>query len=117
MVGIRITTGNTEIQNNHPLFTSPSIALPSLEASRGHLGIAHRGLNIPMPQEGLQGSSILALVGIEIADGMPELVWMHSEWHAGAFPKATHHLPKPCRGDGSAAFADEYMGAGGILSL
>src|SRR6516162_4163407 len=105
MVGIRITTGNTEIQNNHPLFTSPSIALPSLEASRGHLGIAHRGLNVAVAQEGLQGSGILPLVSVEIADAVSELMWMDFEWHSGAFPKPCHHLPKPCRGDGSAALA------------
>ena len=70
-----------------------------------------------MPQEGLQGSGILTLVGIEIADGMPEHMWMDFEWHLRAFTKTAHHLPKPCCGNRSTAFAHEYMGTGRILAL
>jgi len=62
----------------------PASAPPEvLEARRRQLGVSHRVLDVPMPQIGLQGARVVALVGQCEPAGVAQHVRVDLERHSG----------------------------------
>ena len=72
-----------------------SIVPEILEAGRRQLGVAHRVLDVAVPEIGLQRTGIDAVIGELEAAGVPQHVRMHRETEIGGNPKPRDHLAKP----------------------
>src|SRR5262245_7042127 len=81
-----------------------------LEPVGRHFGVAHRVLNVLVPEVMLQGSRVVAIVGELEPTGMAQHVWMHREWHLGGLTDA---LDEPVEADGTdwpTALGNEHVG-------
>src|SRR3954454_643233 len=74
--------------------TYASIFPEGFEALGGELGVAHRVLNVLVPEIMLQGSRVLAVVGQLIAARVPQHVWVYRERKCCGLPRAGQHLAK-----------------------
>jgi hypothetical protein len=85
------------------------ICFPALEPIRRHCGVAHGGLDVPLPEIRLKGTRVPALVGEFVAAAVPQHVRMNAEGQAGPLAKPRHHLAEPRWGDRPAALRHEHM--------
>ena len=60
---------------------APRLSPEVPEPIRRQLGIAHRVLDIAMPEPRLQRSRVVACVRQCVAAGMSQHVWMNRKWH------------------------------------
>ena len=65
-----------------------------LEAGRRQLGVAHRVLDVAVPQIGLQRAGIDAVIGELEAAGVAQHVRVHWETEIGRNAKPRDHLTK-----------------------
>ena len=79
-----------------------------LEPIRRKLGIAHSVLDIAMPQVGLQGSGIVALIRQGEAASMPQHMRMGFEAELCGLPSPLNHPCKSRSGKRCSAFAGEH---------
>jgi len=101
----------------HVLISSPLFsALPEiLEPRRRQLGIAHRMLDVPMPQVSLESSGIMPFVGQREPAGVPQHVRMSLEAQLGLDPGTFHKLGKPARAERRSALGREHERQFGVL--
>ena len=66
-----------------------------LEAGRRRLGVAHRMLDVAVPEISLQRPGIDAVIGELEAACVPQHVRMHRETEIGGNAKPRDHLTKP----------------------
>ena len=67
-------------------------------------------LNVLVPEVGLQGAGIVALVGQRKATGVPKHVRVRREAKLGRRTSALHKTREARRGEGRAAFGHEDEG-------
>src|SRR3954465_15584556 len=67
------------------------------EAVGCELGVAHRVLDVLVPEIMLQSPRVLAIVGQLVAARMPQHVRVHWEGKAASLPRAGQHLAKAGR--------------------
>jgi hypothetical protein len=68
--------------------TAASRAPEIAEPVRRKLGIAHRVLNVLVPEPGLQRPRVVAGIGERITTRVPQHVRMDREGHPGAAPRS-----------------------------
>src|SRR5262249_44401692 len=94
---------------------SPSGPPKVLEPVRGKLGIAHRVLDVLVPEPGLQRPGVVAGVGQRVAATVAQHVRMDREWHAGALAEARKQCPEALGRHRAAALAREHVRASRVL--
>src|SRR5271170_3908742 len=70
-----------------------------LEPRRRHLGVAHRVLDIPVAQVGLERPRVVPLVGKRVTAGVPEHMRMSLERQLGDLSRSLDHASKTSRGE------------------
>jgi hypothetical protein len=96
--------GNGRNDEAAPEGLSPKV----LEPCRRQLGVAHRVLNVSVPEIGLQRLGVVAGIGQRIATGMPQHVGMNPELEARLDTGPLYHLGETRRAERSATFRQEY---------
>src|SRR4029077_5741082 len=79
------------------------VAPEVLETGRRQLGVAHRVLDVAVPEVSLQRASIDAVIGELEAAGVAQHVRMHWETESGCNAKPRDHLAKTRRRERRAA--------------
>ena len=96
--------------------SGPQLLAPKiLEPRRCQLGVAHRVLDIPVAEIGLQGPRVVPLVRQRIAAGMPQHVRVRLEAKLGLSPGPLDHAGEPGGAEGRAALRREYEWRLGLL--
>ena len=78
-----------------------SIPPEILEAARRRLGVAHRVLDVAVPEVRLQRAGIDAVIGQLEAAGVAQHVRMHFDAQSRCNAKPRHHLRKPAGVNGA----------------
>jgi hypothetical protein len=93
------------------------ICFPPLESIRSHRGVTYRGLDVAVPEVGLQASGVPALVGELVAAGVAQHVRVYAERHVRSLTQSGHHLAKPRRRHGPATLRAKHMWSWWVLAL
>src|SRR4029077_3815137 len=86
-----------------------------LEAGRRQLGVAHRVLDVLVPEIRLQRTGVDAVIGELEAAGMSEHVRMHWKVEASRHTEPGDHLAESRRRERCTTFAREDEGRGLVL--
>src|SRR5262249_47367466 len=78
------------------------------EAIGRHFGVAHRVLDVLVPEIVLQGARVVAIVGELEPTGVAKHVWMHWEWHLGGLADALDEAVEAGGTDWPAALGNEH---------
>jgi len=92
--------------------------LPEIrEAVRRQLGVAHRMLDVLVPEIGLERAGVVTLVGELESAGVSKHVQMDRERHLGSLTKPRDHAPEADRRHRRVALAHEHVTSRFLLAL
>ena len=97
------------------LSVAGSVLPEVFEARRRHLGVAHRVLDVFVPEIGLQGAGVDALVGQLIPASVPQHVRVHWEFELCGDAQPHDHFAEACRGERRSPLRGEDDGRNGLL--
>src|SRR5262249_22245002 len=87
--------------------THQSILPEVPEAGGRKLGVAHRVLDILVPEVVLQCPRVVAVIGKFEPAGVAKHVRMHAEWHLGGLPEPRNHPAQASGAHRRSALAQE----------
>src|SRR5262245_37543445 len=87
-----------------------------LEPVGRHFGVAHRVLDVLVPDVMLQGPRVMAIVSELEPTGMAKHVWMDREWHLGSLAHALDEAVEANRANWSAALGNEDVSVPGVVA-
>src|ERR1700674_1982124 len=91
----RVLASSSAITSRSAASTPGKLLAPKvLEPCRRQLGVAHRVLDVPVPEIGLQRPRVMAAVGKRIATGVPQHVGMDLEFEPRFGPGPLYQLVK-----------------------
>jgi len=100
-----------------PSLRAPTAVKPKVfEAIGRHFGVAHRVLDVFVPEVVLQGPRVVAIVGEPEPTGVAKHVGVDRKWHLGGFADALDQAMEADGTDWPAALGNEYVSPFGVLA-
>src|SRR5262249_3463905 len=100
-----------------PSLRAPTAVKPKVfEAIGRHFGVAHRVLDVFVPEVVLQGPRVVAIVGEPEPTGVAKHVEVDRKWHLGGFADALDQAMEADGTDWPAALGNEYVSPFGVLA-
>src|SRR5262249_54219669 len=99
-----------------PSLRAPTAVKPKVfEAIGRHFGVAHRVLDVFVPEVVLQGPRVVAIVGEPEPTGVAKHVWVDREWHLGGLPDTLDEAMEADGADRPTAFGNEHVGVSRVI--